>query len=158
MRNYSIRKHNIVPPVVNGDQMPIHRNESSEQKNASVQEPKYIRERKPHVGFQGNVFYHFFFFQRDKSHEHLRKTILNLPNRYNMFSEKNVSIYVLDDYAVHLTPDVRKTLYERDYILGLIGGGITCDAQINDTHMHPALKRHYRDEEAELMLKKLDRK
>ena len=72
-----------------------------------------------------------------------------------MFSEKNVVIYVLGDYAVHFMPDVRKTLYERGYILVLIGGGITGDVQINDTHMHRPLKRHYRDEEAELMLKKL---
>ena len=32
LRQYFIRKYNIDPPVINGDQMPLHRSESSEQK------------------------------------------------------------------------------------------------------------------------------
>ena len=87
--------------------------------------------------------------------EHLKKTISNLPNRYNMFSE-DFAIYVLDDYAVHLMPEVRRALYGRGYVLVVMGGGITGDLQVNDTHTHRALKRHCKDEEAELMLSKLN--
>ena len=36
-----------------------------------------------------------------------------------------------------------------------IGGGITGDVQINDTHIHHRLKAEYRVKESELMLKKL---
>ena len=31
VRNYFLQKYNVDPPVFNGDQMPLHRNESSEQ-------------------------------------------------------------------------------------------------------------------------------
>ena len=62
------------------------------------------------------------------------ETISHLPNRYNIFTQKNYAIYVLDDYAVHLMDEVRKALYDRGYILVIIGGGITGDIQINDTH------------------------
>ena len=39
------------------------------------------------------------------------KTISNLPNRYNPFTQKNFAIYVLDDYTANLIPDIRKELY-----------------------------------------------
>ena len=51
--------------------------------------------------------------------------------------------------------DVRKALLKRGYILVLIGGGITGDIQINDTHLHAPLKAKFRDEEMESMLAKL---
>ena len=53
------------------------------------------------------------------------KTIKNLPNRFNPFTQKGFAIYIIDDYAVHLMPEIRKALYERGYILILMGGGIT---------------------------------
>ena len=180
VRQYFIRKYNIDPPVINGDQ--IHRNESSEQKtltfknqNVFVKENHMLsRERitcftsvssseeveiLPEFVFKGvgtrtkinappNVYYQWSPSGSYRL-EHLKKTISNLPNRYNMFSEKDFAIYVLDDYAVHLMPEVRQALYDR-------GGGITGDLQVNDTHTHRALKRHYRDKEAELMLSKLN--
>ena len=40
--------------------------------------------------------------------EHMIKTIKNL--RFNPFMQENFTIYVLDDYAVHLMPEVRKAL------------------------------------------------
>ena len=49
-----------------------------------------------------------------------------------------------------------KVLYERGYILVVIGGGITGDVKVNDTHIHRPIKWHYRDEEAELMIHKLN--
>ena len=62
--------------------------------------------------------------------EHMLETISHLPNRFNMFTQKNYAIYVLDNYAVHLQEEVRKALLDRGYILILIGGGITGDLQV----------------------------
>ena len=83
------------------------------------------------------------------------KTIGNLPNRFNPFTQKNFAIYVLDDYAVHLMPEVRKALYNRGYILIVMGGGITGFIQANDTDLHRRLKAFYRHEEMDLMLQML---
>ena len=88
--------------------------------------------------------------------EYMLKTISNLPNRYNPFTQKNFAIYVLDDYAVHLIPDIRKELYMRGYILVVMGGGITGFIQANDTDLHHHLKAKYRHREMELMLKMLE--
>ena len=77
---------------------------------------------------------------------------MNLPNRFNPFARKNFAIYVLDDYAVHLMPEVSKLLWEHGYVLIIIGSGITGYIQENDTHVHHALKREHRHLEAELML------
>ena len=87
--------------------------------------------------------------------EHILKTISHLPNRYHIFSEKDYAIYVLDNYAVHLMPEVHCALFERGYILVPMGGGITGDEQVNNTHAHRLLKGHYQDVESELMLQKL---
>ena len=51
--------------------------------------------------------------------------------------------------------ELRKALWKRGYILVILGGGITGFSQQNDTHIHRPLKRNYRDEEARLMLSKL---
>ena len=84
------------------------------------------------------------------------KTISNLPNRFNPFTPKDFAIYVLDDYAVHLMPEIRKACYQRGYILVVMGGGITGFIQANDTDLHHHLKSCYRNEEMTLMLKKLE--
>ena len=34
------------------------------------------------------------------------KTISNLPNHFNLYTQKGFTIYVLDDYAVHLMPEI----------------------------------------------------
>ena len=83
------------------------------------------------------------------------EAIEHLPNRTNPFTHQNFAIYVLDNYAVHLMEDVKKALLKRGYILVLMGGGITGDIQINDTHLHAPLKARYREQEMDLMLKKL---
>ena len=89
--------------------------------------------------------------------DQLKKSIMNLSNRFNPFACKNFATYVLDDYAVHLMPEVRKLLWERGYVLIIIECGITGYRQENDTHVHRALKREYRDFEAELMLSMLQK-
>ena len=83
------------------------------------------------------------------------KTIKSLPNRFNPFTQKGFAIYV-DDYAVHLMPEIRKALYERGYILILMGGGITGHIQANDSDLHKRLKVLYREEEMNVMLKMLE--
>ena len=88
--------------------------------------------------------------------EHLKKTIANLPNRYNPFTYKNMAVYVLDNYAVHLIPQIRKELFKRVYSLVYIGGGVTGDIQINDTDAHRPFKREYREEEISLMYQRLE--
>ena len=71
-------------------------------------------------------------------------TIANLPNRYNIFTQSNYAIYILDDYSVHIADEVRNVLLAKGYILVVIGGGITGDVQCNDTHIHLLLKKNYR--------------
>ena len=53
-----------------------------------------------------------------------------LRNRFNMFTEESFAIYVLDDYSVHLMPEVREALLKKGYVLAIIGGGIAGDIQI----------------------------
>ena len=52
-------------------------------------------------------------------------------------------------------PEVRKALYNRGYILIVMGGGITGFIQANDTDLHRHLKAFYRHEEMDLMLQML---
>ena len=82
--------------------------------------------------------------------------IKQLPNRFNMFTEKGCVIYVLDDYSVHLMPEVRQALLKKEYVLVVISGGVTGDMQINDTSCYYNLKKHYREFEMNLMLEQLN--
>ena len=84
-------------------------------------------------------------------------TINNLLNRFNPFTQKNYAIYIPDDYAVHLMPEIRKALYERGFILLVMGGGLTGFIQADDTDLHRCLKALYRHEEMNLMLKMLEK-
>ena len=52
-------------------------------------------------------------------------------------------------------PEVRKALWDRGYILLIIGGGITGFVQVNDTHLHKQLKNEYRKKESTLIPEKL---
>ena len=187
VRRFFMEKYGVDPPIINGDQMPLHRNESSQEKSMSFKgEDTFIKENhklsrervtvftqvtsvsninlQPELVFKGkgvratvavdNVNYQWSPSGSYRL-EHMIKTIKNLPNRFNPFTQKNFAIYVLDDYAVHPMPEVRKTLYERGYILIVMGGGITGFIQANDTDLHRRLKALYRHEEMDLMLKML---
>ena len=68
-----------------------------------------------------------------------------LPNRFNTFTEQSFAIYVFDDYAIPLMPEVRQALLKKGHVLVIVGGGIIGDIQINDTNCHRDLKKHYRD-------------
>ena len=87
--------------------------------------------------------------------ENMLSMVEKLPNRYNMFSNKDFAIYVLDDYSVHLQTELCDALLKKGYILIIIGGGVTGDIQVNDTHYHHQLKQKYRDLESDLMIRKL---
>ena len=50
-----------------------------------------------------------------------------LLNRFNMFTEQSFAIYVLDDYSVHLMPEVQEALFKKGYVLVIIGVGIIRD-------------------------------
>ena len=96
--------------------------------------------------------------------EQMLGIIKKLPNRFYMFTEKGFAIYALDDYAVHLMSEIRQALFKKGYIIVIIGRGITIyilviiggvitgDIQINDTHCYRRLKRQYTDLEIKLML------
>ena len=49
---------------------------------------------------------------------------------------EDYTLYILDDYSVHLKDEIKDALLEKGYMLVHIGGGITGDVQINDTHGH----------------------
>lgn len=168
IRRYFIEKYGVDPPIINGDQMPLHRNESSNQKTLNFKgEETFVKENHmlsrervtvftqvssdskfhtPEFVFKGkgtrtkvNVAEDIKFqWSPSGSYrlEQLLKTINNLPNLYHPFTQKDYAIYVLDDYAVHLMPEVRKALFQRGYILVIMGGGITGFLQANDTHLH----------------------
>ena len=53
-------------------------------------------------------------------------------------------------------PEIRKALYQRGYVLVLMGGGITGFIQASNTNPHHRFKGCYRNKEMVLMLKKLE--
>ena len=72
-------------------------------------------------------------------------TISNLPNRFNIFTPKNYAIYVLDDYSVHIMPEINEALLKRGYVPVTVGGEVTGDIKVNDTDLHVPLKAKYRE-------------
>ena len=190
VRKYFIDKYGIDPPVINGDQMPLHRNESASQKTLSLKsEDVFVKENymlsrervtcftqlcsdpkvqlKPEFVFKGKGTrtnltppegVNFRWAPKGSYRiEQILGMINSLPNRFNMFTEQGFGIYVLDDYSVHLMPEVRQALFKKGYVLVVIGGGITGDVQINDTDCHHHLKTLYRDLEMKLMLEQLEK-
>ena len=65
-------------------------------------------------------------------------TISNFPNRHHIFTNVFMlyCIYALDEYSVHVMPEVQEALLKKGYVYVGIGGGITGDIQINDTNTH----------------------
>ena len=82
-------------------------------------------------------------------------TISNLPSRYNIFTPKNRTIYVLDNYSVHIILEIKEALIKRGYVPVIIGSGVTGYIQINDTDLHSPLKAKYRKLEQLLMIDQL---
>ena len=178
VRKYFIKNFGVDPSVLNGDQMPLHRNESFTQKTLNFTGlDTYVKENyslsreritvytqvftdpkislKPEFVFKGkdvrvrlNPPQDVKFQWAPKGSyclEHMLSTIANLPNRHNIFTHQNYGIYVLDDYSVHIMPEIKAGLLKKGYILVGIGGGVTRDIQINDTDFHSPLKAKYRE-------------
>ena len=188
VRKFFLDNFGVDPPVINGDQMPLHRNEISSQKTLNFTGmDTYVKENynlsrervavftqvssdpdltlKPEFVFKGKG-------TRTSLHppdgikynwapkgsyrlEQMLYIISNLPNRYNIFTPKNYAIYVLDDYSVHIVPEIKEALLKRGYVPVIIGGGVTGDIQINDTDLHSLLKAKYRELEQLLMIDQL---
>ena len=85
--------------------------------------------------------------------EHLLKFISTLVNQPVLFSHARYKISALDDYSVYSCPELKLTLYKNGYFLIVMGGGITCDLQVNDTEYYRQLKGEYRYLEQEIMTK-----
>ena len=186
VRNFFIDNFSVDPLIINGDQMPLHRNESNTQKTLNIQGyDTYVKENyslsreritaftqvssdpaivvKPEFVFKGKgtklnpprgIKYHWAP-KGSYRLEQMLATISNLPNRHHIFTMKNCCIHVLDDYSVHIMPQVKDALLKRGYVYVGICGGVAGDIQINDTDIHAPFKRKYRQLEQELMIKQL---
>ena len=175
VRNFFLKTYGVDPPVLNGDQMLLHRNESTTFKNMDT----YVKENYSLSRGRATVFTQVssdptanfipeFVFKGKRTRiklnppegmkvqwsdsgsyrlECMLKTIENFPNR-----NRNPFSNVLDNYAVHIMPEFRKALWSRGYVLVLMGGSITGFIQQNDTHIHRSLKNNYRNSECALMI------
>ena len=139
-------------PIYNWDQMPLHQNESTTQKtmtfknmNTYVKENCSLSRERAAVFTQVSSdltanFIHKFIFKGKGTRiklnppkgmkvqwsgsetyplEHM------LQSTENPFRKKDWEIYVFDNHAVHIMPEIRKALKGRDYLLVLVSGGIT---------------------------------
>ena len=64
-------------------------------------------------------------------------------------------IFTLNDYSVHLVPEVDEAFFKKGYFLIINGRGITGNIQVNDTSYNRQAKAFYRQHEMELMFEKL---
>ena len=177
------------PVIINGDQMPLHRNESSTQATMTLKnQPMYVKENYMLSREHATVYTQLsteesnpmptpvIVFKGKGTRIHLEppagmtvhwgpkgsyrlETMLdyigNLKNRFNIFTQKNNALYILDNFSVHCQSEVKQKLLQRGYIPVIMGGGITGDPQTNDTHLHHQLKAKYQYHRSELMLQKL---
>lgn len=68
---------------------------------------------------------------------------------------QDIFVFVLDFETAHLTPGVRKALFQKGYILVVMAGKLIGYSQANDTHPQGQFKASYRKKVNELMLKKI---
>ena len=138
-----VKKHLLKKPYVVTGKGDCFTQVNSESKFIT---PEFIFREKEQFQWSPSGFYPF---------ENMLKTISNLSSHYNPYTQKNYLIYVLDDYVVHLMREKMKILFQRGYILVVMGGGIAWFIQANDIHLHRRLKACYCDLEMELMTEKL---
>lgn len=131
--------------IINGDQMPLHRNETAGQKTLTIKDcPIYVKENymlsmervtvftqassknglgmRPQFVFKGKgTILHDKLHRPEGVTTHwgpkgsyrlvtMKATIKTLPNlnAQNIFSQRQWAIYILDDYSVHVTEEVRQ--------------------------------------------------
>ena len=167
-----LEHYNVDPVVVNGDQMPLHRNETSQKKTMNLKNQDcFVKEKAmlsreratcfTQIASKNDVLIYPEFLFKGKGNVKLNPPIIDasvdppkkvnvqwadkgsyrLKNMQNMIdllpsqkksifmgdpnNVKHFRIYVLDNYAVHLQPEIKKLLLSRGYIPIFIGGGIT---------------------------------
>ena len=152
VRKFFIDNYGVDPPIINGDQMPLHRNESLTQKTLNFFDmDAYVKENynlsRERVTAFTQIYVEFVFKGKGTRNkldppdgikfnwaprgsyrlDQMLKTISNLPNKFNIFTPKNYAVYVLDDYSMHLMPEVKEAFLKRGYVPNIIGGGVTGD-------------------------------
>ena len=142
-RKYFLDKFGVEIPIINGDQMPLHRNESTDKKTMTVKNqdtfvkenhklsleritvftqlssdplltplPEFVFKEKGHLNKLKEPFnppsgvHTQWFPSGSYRFGHMLKTIETLPNWHHIFTHKNYAIYCLDDYSVHISPEV----------------------------------------------------
>ena len=190
IRYFMMKKYNTEPDIVGADQMPLYRNQSSNEKTMNtVREETYVKENHTlsrertttmtiYSTNNDDKFNCEFLFkgmgkrakatpppQSNMTVQWAPKGSYRLPNMitfirslpkvpFELYPQKR-KIFILDDYSVHIQPDIAEELVKKGYIPTFIGGGITGDVQINDTHLHHPLKKRYRECEMKAMIVEL---
>ena len=72
--------------------------------------------------------------------EHVLTFIEKVPAQPCPIFPRKHEIFTLDDYFVHLHPEVKEALKKKSYFLVILPGAITGDLQVNDTDVHHPLK------------------
>ena len=125
--------------------MPSHRKECADQKTMSfknsetfVKENHHFSRERAQIPSDGTLFMPEYVFKGTGKRpttlippagihyqwapngsyrlEQMIQTIKRLPNKSNIFTHAKYDIYVLDDYAVHLMPEIRSKLLKGGYI------------------------------------------
>ena len=143
-----------------GDQMPLHGNESCSQKTMACTDiDTFVKENTSlshgHVRYPLTQQILCHWSSSSKARELESSCILHhesMPISQTLapigstswpplatwnvgpFFQRETAIYLLDNYSVHVTPEIQMALYNRGHIAIFFGGGITSDLQGNDTH------------------------
>ena len=188
LRDYFIKTFGVDPPIITGDQILLHWNESSGQATFSFKNKKVFINENHHLSRERIAVFtqiatarrlnlclefvlkgtgkkpleltttpnvHYQWGPKGMYHlEQLLETTKHLLNCFNIFSYSNCHLRVR---WLRSTSDaeIRKALWDRGYILLIIGGGITGFVKVNGTHLHKQLKNEYSKKESALMLEKL---
>jgi len=182
VRKYFVDTYGKDPPIINGDQMPLHRNESAGQKTLSLKsEGTFVKENymlsreratcytqlcsdpkvvlKPEFVFKGKGIRTHLKPSQGVNYQGAPKGLYRIEQTLEMINHlpNRFNMFTEKGYAIYVLDDYSLVaLHRKGYILVVIGGGVTGDIQINDTSCHHFLKKHYRDFEMKLMLEKLN--
>ena len=129
VRKYFLDTYGVDPPIINGDQMPLHRNESAGQKTLSLKsEETFVKENymlsrervtcftqlcsdpkvdlKPEFVFKGKGTRTHLTPPEGVNYQSVPKGSYRIEQILDMIKQlpNRFAIYVLDDYSVHLMP------------------------------------------------------
>uniref|UniRef100_A0A0L8FFZ7 Uncharacterized protein n=1 Tax=Octopus bimaculoides TaxID=37653 RepID=A0A0L8FFZ7_OCTBM len=180
---YFLDKFGIDPPIINGDQMSLHRNESSGRATLSFRNQDTFVKENHHLSRERiTVFTQVsndtkinlipeFVFKRTGKRPPLPNALLTMKYRwspkgshrleYLLCTIENLpnrfNMFSHTNFAIYVLGDYVVHLMPevKGYMLIIIGGGITGFVQVNDTHLHKQLKTKYHEIEKVKMLEKL---